>query len=160
LPGAAADIKADGAVPRGAKIQCVQPEGNDTVCGPLRDGALKATPIDRSTTDISGLQCPSILDGDALVDAARRSGGTGHLVSDASRYQMQSRPAQEEGIFCEPAGAVAAAGAVEARRHGLISADDTAVCLLTGSGFKDPASVDRMLGAVRAVNAASRTTAR
>ena len=139
------DLVDDRALVQSPRIECVQPMGNDTVAGSLRTDSDKATPIAKSTTEISGLQCPSILDGDELVDAAKRSGGTGHLVSDDAIYTMQNRLAREEGIFSEPAGAVAAAGAVEARRNGLISADAVVVCLVTGSGFKDPVSVDRML---------------
>ena len=41
--------------------------------------------------------------------------------------------AREEGIFCEPAGAVALAGALRARRGGEIDPDSVVVCLITGS---------------------------
>ncbi len=127
-------------------VQCVQPEGNDTMAGPLREGrdfGRRAVPC---TTDISGLQVPNLLDANAVISACRQSGGTGHLVTDADIFELQGRLALEEGIFCEPAGAVALAGALQAAGSGEIDRDATIVCVVTGSGFKDEASVDAMIG--------------
>ena len=58
---------------------------------------------------------------------------------------MQRRLAREEGIFCEPAGAVALAGALQAAKQGDIQRDATIVCLVTGSGFKDETSIAAMI---------------
>ena len=52
--------------------------------------------------------------------------------------------AREEGIFCEPAGAVALAGALNAIRNGELAPEMSVVCIVSGSGFKDAASVERM----------------
>ena len=134
----------DGFLSHGPQIECVQPEGNNSVAGPLRNGAERATTIE-CTTQISGLQCASILDGHELIWAARNSGGTGYLVSDQRIWEAQTRLAREEGIFCEPAGATALAGALDALRRGELDADANIVCLVTGSGFKDPPSIQRML---------------
>ncbi len=130
-----------------AAVHCVQPGGNDTIASALRAGADKALSV-ACQTAISGLQVPSVLDGDEVIAACRASGGTGHLVSDSEVWEWQARLAREEGIFSEPAGAVALAGAVNAFRAGEIAADQPLVCLVTGSGFKDPASVERMNSAV------------
>jgi threonine synthase len=65
-------------------------------------------------------------------------------VSDASVYALQARLASEEGIFSEPAGAVALAGALQAAAAGEIDHDAHLVCVVTGSGFKDGASLARM----------------
>jgi threonine synthase len=56
---------------------------------------------------------------------------------------MQRRLAREEGIFCEPAGAVSVVGALAAAAGGEIQTDEVCVCLVTGSGFKDLASVEQ-----------------
>ena len=42
------------------------------------------------------------------------------------------------GIGCEPASAASVAGARKLREEGLIGADDTVVCILTGHELKDP----------------------
>jgi len=125
-------------------VHCVQPQGNNTIAGPLCDGEARGQAVS-CTSRISGLQVPSVIDGDEVIEACRTSGGTGHLVSDEAVWEIQRRLACEEGIFCEPAGAVALAGALEALENGLIDKNATAVCLVTGSGFKDEASLDRMI---------------
>lgn len=127
-------------------IHCVQPEGNDTIAGPLREGRDHGRRVDPCTTTVSGLQVPNLLDANAVIAACRASGGNGHLVSDASVYEWQSRLAREEGIFAEPAGAVALAGALRAAAKGEIDPEATVVCVVTGSGFKDGASLQRMTG--------------
>jgi len=134
-----------GFLQNGPRMHCVQPEGNNTIAGPLRDGATAAAPCERSMTEISGLQVPSVMDGHEVVMACRKSGGTGFLVSDNLVFQLQSRLAKEEGIFCEPAAAVPLAGALLAHQQGLIAPEETVVCLVTGAGFKDPGAVDRMV---------------
>jgi threonine synthase len=127
------------------RIECVQPTGNNTIAGPLRAGGDHAESV-LCTSRISGLQVPNVIDGDAALAACRKSGGTGHLVEDEAVWAVQERLAREEGIFCEPAGATALAGALQAARKGEISPDATVVCLVTGSGFKDSSSLERMVG--------------
>jgi threonine synthase len=126
------------------RIECVQPLGNDTIAGPLREGKDRTQSVD-CTSQISGLQVPGVIDGDETLAACRRSGGTGHLVMDEEVWEAQARLAREEGIFCEPAGATALAGALQAARCGELAPDAAIVCLVTGSGFKDAPSVERMV---------------
>lgn len=125
------------------RVACVQPEGNNTIAGPLRDGSTRGQSVE-CTTEISGLQVASIIDGDETIAACRTTGGNGHLVSDEFVWQVQKRLAREEGIFCEPAGATAIAGAVQAAMAGEIDPDAVVVALVTGSGFKDPAAIERI----------------
>ncbi|MFO0816714.1 MAG: pyridoxal-phosphate dependent enzyme [Pirellulales bacterium] len=125
-------------------IECVQPTGNATIAAPLRDGGERAVTV-KCTTTVSGLQVPTVIDGDETLAACRDTGGTGLLVDDAWVFEVQTRLAREEGIFCEPAAAVPLAGALLALREGRITADSRVVCLVTGSGFKDAASVERMV---------------
>lgn len=123
---------------------CVQPEDNDTIATALMNGREKAVVLANSTTAISGLQVPNVLDGDEVIRACRATGGTGFTVTDTEVYEAQHLLSTREGIFCEPAGAVAYAGLVKAVKAGAVKADETVVCLVTGSGFKDPHSMKRM----------------
>jgi threonine synthase len=125
------------------KVHCVQPEGNDTIAGALRKGDSRSKEIGSSSTLISGLQVPNILDGDEVIPACRSLGGNGYIVSDAEVFEWQKQLALREGIFCEPAAAVALAGLAQAVRKKEILAHEKAVCLVTGSGFKDMLAVDR-----------------
>jgi len=126
------------------RIECVQPEGNATIAGPLREGADRGRTV-QCTTRIGGLQVPTVLDGDAVIAACRQSGGTGHLVRDEDIWAVQARLAREEGIFCEPAGAVSVVAALAAIARGEVARDATVCCVITGTGFKDAPSLDRML---------------
>jgi threonine synthase len=128
-----------------ACVHCVQPRGNDTIASALRSGRAEAVPV-TSTTSVSGLQVGSVLDGHAVLTACRALGGQGYTVDDEVVFSWQTRLAREEGIFAEPAGAVALAGAADAVRRGELAADDPVVCLVTGSGFKDERSVLKMTG--------------
>ena len=126
---------------KNTKVHCVQPEGNDTVASPLRNGELYARAVAASTTRVSGLQVASVLDGNQVIENCRASGGNGHVVLDEAVFSWQKKLATREGIFCEPAGAVALAGLENALSKNEISPDDTVVCLITGSGFKDMENV-------------------
>lgn len=132
-----------GQLERSPAVECVQPEGNNTIAGPLRDGAPRAQEV-ACTTRVSGLQVASVVDGDLAIAECRPTGGTGHLVTDEFVWETQKRLAREEGVFTEPAGAVALAGALKAAESGEIDVNAMVVCMITGSGFKDDAAVDRM----------------
>lgn len=129
----------------GGRVHCVQPAGNDTIATALREGRARATAVE-SRTAISGLQVGGVLDGDQTIAACRALGGQGYVVTDEAIWDWQARLAREEGIFSEPAGAVALAGVAEAVRRGELAPDEPAVCLVTGSGFKDERSLIRMAG--------------
>ena len=124
-------------------IHVVQPEGNNTIAGPLRDGSNEAQNV-TSSSQISGLQVASVIDGNEVIAECRPTGGNGHLVSDERIWEVQKLMAREEGILSEPAGAVALAGALQAAESGEISLESNVVCLVTGSGFKDVPSIEHM----------------
>jgi threonine synthase len=127
------------------RVHCVQPRGNDTIATALRSGRTSAIPV-TSTTSVSGLQVGSVLDGNEVITACRSLGGTGYTVDDEAVWKWQARMARDEGIFTEPAGAVALTGVADAVSRGELSSDEPVVCLVTGSGFKDERSILRMVG--------------
>lgn len=139
-----ADLAERGGTFPAPRVEVVQPAGNDTIASRLRDGGDEAREV-RCTTRISGLQVPNVLDGTMTLQACRASGGSGCVVEDAEIWEVQARLAREEGVFCEPAAATALAGALRAAREGRIASDAVVVCFVTGSGFKDSESVDRLL---------------
>lgn len=124
------------------KVNCVQPEGNDTIASSLRNGSLKGTAVEKATTKISGLQVPNVLDADEVITQCRSLGGNGYVVSDDIVFDLQKQMAQTEGIFTEPAGAVALAGFMRAVELNEVNKNEHIVCLVTGSGFKDMVSVE------------------
>ena len=125
-------------------VHCVQPVGNDTIASALAAGKSVANAVPVSQTSISGLQVPNVLDGDAVIAACRNSGGSGFAVNDDRVFACQDELAKKEGIYCEPAGAVALAGVREAVANGRIDGSRPVVCIVTGHGFKDPESTGQM----------------
>ena len=125
------------------KVHIVQPEGNDTMASALRFPNDSPCAVD-CWTRISGLQVASVVDGLEAIEACRKTEGNGFLVIDDTVWECQRTLAEMEGVFCEPAGAVSVVGAITAFQMGQIKGDDIVVCPITGSGFKDPASVIRM----------------
>jgi len=138
------DLVSAGDLSRSPRIECVQPHGNDTIAGPLRDGAEQARAVECATA-IGGLQVATVIDGHDTLAACRASGGNGHRVTDEDVWAMQARLAREEGVFCEPASAVPVVGAINAAAAGEIDPDAHVVCIITGIGFKDERAITRML---------------
>jgi threonine synthase len=60
------------------------------------------------------------------------------MVSDDQILEAYRWLAAREGIFCEPASAATLAGLVKLRQQGLNLAGKRVVCIITGSGLKDP----------------------
>jgi threonine synthase len=134
---------AAGRLPKSPAVHVVQPVGNDTIATPLSQGATRAREVACSSR-ISGLQVPTVIDGDGAIAACRATGGRGFVVEDEAIHAAQRALAEREGVFCEPAAAASLAGALRAAREGALAADAVVVCLVTGSGFKDAASIQAM----------------
>jgi threonine synthase len=75
----------------------------------------------------------------AQAEAARdESGGDIGMVSDEDITKYQQLLAQKDGVFCEPACAVAIAGVVQKMATIDFQPNDTIVSIITGHGLKDP----------------------
>jgi threonine synthase len=126
-------------------VHCVQPEGNDTIAGNLRKGLGEAKAVENATTKVSGLQVANVIDGTNTLRECRETGGNGYLVSDAETWECQRLLAVKEGIYTEPAGAVALAGCMKAMASGELDKNENAVCIVSGSGFKDPEATEDLI---------------
>jgi threonine synthase len=124
----------------GVQAHAAQPEGCLTVVASWLNGAEYIAPVE-STTRISGLAVPFDIDASLALRLLRQNGGKGYAVPDDEVFEAQRMMLAEEGIYCEPAGAMALAAALRARRAGDFGGEDTVVCLVTGNGFKDPDSI-------------------
>jgi threonine synthase len=77
------------------------------------------------------------------LQAASDSGGSFRALSDADILDAYRAIAALEGIFCEPASAASVAGLRAAVRARDIAGDQPCVCVLTGTGLKDPETAVR-----------------
>lgn len=123
------------------RVHAVQPEGCLTVVASYFRDDHQIRSI-RSTTKISGLSVPTDIDASRALDLLKSSNGTGISVSDEEIFDAQRILLEGEGIYSEPAGAAAFAGWRRARRDGVVADGETSICLVTGHGFKDPASAE------------------
>ncbi|MBR9776766.1 MAG: pyridoxal-phosphate dependent enzyme [Cytophagales bacterium] len=127
------------------KVHCVQPDGNDTIAGNLRKGLTEAKAVDDATTKVSGLQVAVVIDGNETLQACKNTGGNGFLVKDEDTFACQRLLAIKEGIYAEPAGAVALAGFIKSVTSGELDKNSNAVCIVSGSGFKDPEATENLI---------------
>jgi threonine synthase len=119
-----------------AALVAAQPEG----CAPISlalSGRIDVPAITEWSTKISGLQLPEPPDGVDAVAAVERSGGWGATVPDEDAWAAQDLLARAEGVFVEPASAVALAAVRSDAEAGRLGRDDEPCVLLTGSGLKD-----------------------
>lgn len=121
----------------------VQPEGCAPIVHSLRRGT-DLIPVPYVETTISGVQLADPPDGGALLHALRYSNGSAIAVPDNVTYEVQVQLARKEGIFVEPAAALAVAGLIADFNAGHVTPDETIVCVLTGSGLKDIQAAERM----------------
>ena len=75
------------------------------------------------------------------VAARDESGGTIDMVSDKEIMAAQRLMAASGGIFGEPASAAPLAGLIKLSKKGIDFSSKRVVCVVTGSGLKDPDSV-------------------
>lgn len=75
------------------------------------------------------------------VAARDESGGIIDMVSDQEIIAAQRMMASKAGIFGEPASAASLAGLIKLSRQGMDFSSKRVVCVVTGTGLKDPDSV-------------------
>ncbi len=84
---------------------------------------------------------------DKAVAARDESGGLIDSVTDDEIIDAYKLISRLEGIFVEPASAASVAGVIKLIRQGRLEPDATVVCILTGSGLKDPdTAIERAAG--------------
>ena len=72
------------------------------------------------------------------VAARDESGGVIDMVSDNEILSAYRLLASEVGVFGEPASAASLAGLIKLSRNGMDFASESVVCVVTGTGLKDP----------------------
>ena len=72
------------------------------------------------------------------VKARDESGGSIGSVSDKEILEAYKMLSRREGVFGEPASAASVAGLIKMHSNGIDFKDSRIVCVITGSGLKDP----------------------
>jgi threonine synthase len=105
-------------------------------------------PIDEPETVATAIRIGDPASWTRAVAARDESGGAIEAVTDDEILSAYRALAREEGIFCEPSSAASLAGVTRLAAEGRIGAGELVVCVLTGSGLKDPATAERNVGAI------------
>jgi threonine synthase len=95
-------------------------------------------PVEKPETIATAIRIGNPASWEFAVAAARDSGGSITIVTDEEILEAYHILAATEGVFVEPASAASVAGLMKALERGEVRAGETAVCILTGHGLKDP----------------------
>jgi threonine synthase len=101
---------------------------------PLVHGA----PVAEPETVASAIRIGNPASWKSAIAARDDSGGDIRAVTDDEILSAYRRLAREEGVFCEPASAAGVAGLLTMARDGIDLSGKTVVCVITGTGLKDP----------------------
>ncbi len=86
------------------------------------------------------------LDARFALPAIRESGGTAIDVSDEETLLAEYKLSSMEGVFAEPSSSTTIAAVRKLREDRLIDRDETVLCMITGTGFKDLRSISKIRG--------------
>ena len=131
-----------GGISRLPRLAAAQSAMAAAIVAAFESGDNHVEPVIAKATVAESIQVgnPAALGWRALA-ALRDSQGSAVAVSDEEILHAQSLTARLEGIFAEPAGAAAVAGARKLRAAGVIGRDELVVCNLTGHGLKQPDAI-------------------
>lgn len=121
------------------RLVAVQSDG----CAPIvraheqRRGPWEIEPWAHPDSIATGLMDPKPWDGDAALQAIRKSRGLAVSVSNQEILDAQNLLAKLEGIYAEPSGVTSLAGMIKLIDQGRIDRKDRVVVEVTGSGLKE-----------------------
>jgi threonine synthase len=99
---------------------------------------VRGRPVENPETVATAIRIGNPVSWQQALAACRESGGWFAECNDGEILHVQKLLAQTEGIFCEPASAIAVAGVLKDLELGKIGEGSVVVCTLTGHGLKDP----------------------
>ena len=102
-------------------------------------------PVDEPETVATAIRIGNPASWDKAIAARDESGGRIDAVTDDEILLAWRALAENEGIFCEPSSAASLAGVMRAAGEGGIDSETTVVCVLTGTGLKDPTTAERVV---------------
>ena len=99
---------------------------------------VRGRPVENPETVATAIRIGNPVSWQQALAAGHESGGWFAECTDEEILHVQKMLAQAEGLFCEPASAIALAGVLKDLELGKIGEGSIIVCTLTGHGLKDP----------------------
>jgi threonine synthase len=121
----------------------VQAKGASPIVRAFREGRETVVPFQSGRTLAHAIANPDPPSGRRVLKVLADSAGAAVAVNDAEMLSAQAVLAREEGLLAEMSAAAGLAGLLKMAAFGLVKKGDISVCLLTGSGQKDPTSLKR-----------------
>ena len=141
-------LKDSGLIDRsGCRLVGVQFPGS----APASGGPRRAKYTDQVEEPFTELEESEPLLRSEAIRAMKESGGCWVETTARETIDATGLLARTEGIFAEPAAASVVASLQTAKSQGLIDADETIVCVITGAGLKDTKAISRIAKATRQV---------
>ncbi len=122
-------------------FQMEKTSGRPRMMGFQAEGAapiVQGHPIENPHTIASAIRIGNPASWRSAVKARDESGGRIDAVSDDEILAAYKLMASKEGVFCEPASAASVAGLIKSVKAGLDLEGKRAVCVITGTGLKEP----------------------
>jgi threonine synthase len=110
-------------------------------------------PVEEPETIATAIRIGNPASWGKAIAARDESGGRIEAVTDEEILAAYRALAVEEGIFCEPSSAASVAGIIRTAERGGLTRDAVVVCILTGSGLKDPATAESTIEPGRVIEA-------
>lgn len=98
------DLRKVGLVHTLPTIVGIQASGCSPIVNAWKKNSEEVTPLKKSKTLASAIDCPSPLDGAKALEAIRKSKGFAETVTDKEMIKMRGELARKEGLFAELAG--------------------------------------------------------
>ncbi|MCA1554201.1 MAG: threonine synthase, partial [Chloroflexi bacterium] len=105
---------------------------------------VRGEPIQNPQTIASAIRIGNPASWKFAATARDESGGMIGTVSDQEIIAAYEWLATREGVFCEPSSAAGVAGVLQLARRGELAKNQRVVCVLTGTGLKDPDAITQL----------------
>ncbi|MFP4589047.1 MAG: threonine synthase [Candidatus Acetothermia bacterium] len=125
------------------EIVAVQMSGCAPIAKAFQEKNDNVEPWQEPDTLAGAISNPLPHSGDLALRKLRKTGGRAIIVDDSEALEAQSLLAREEGIFGQPAAAVATAAIKKMRSEGDLNPESLTVSVISGEGLKDPTVFDR-----------------
>ncbi len=132
---------AAGRIARIPRMHIAQSTGCAPLAAAAASGADDAVPVARHPTVAGGVTIERPARGRLILTALQETNGRAAAVDDAAILDELRALAALEGLVCEPTSAVAFAALAELARRGVVGPDERVLVAVTGSGLKDPVSL-------------------
>lgn len=129
------ELKDVGLIDRIPRLVGVQFAACAPIAAAFAEGATVIRRFRRTESFSTTLMHENPLAGSLALDVIRKTGGMAVEVPDEEVRQAMQLLGQRAGVFAEPAGAIALAGALRLRDKRDLAGSDDLVCLVSGSGM-------------------------